>query len=154
MSTRVAAAKSPKPAKIDLPFADDAEIAVMVELFEQCRWPYERWTHRAHLALAVHYLSRHPYEDALALVRANIQMYNRTCGDADGYHETITVLFLRRVARALAERHDGDTFVAVVDRLCRCCDMRWLLRYYSPGRLRSAAAKASWLEPDLRPLDF
>ena len=39
--------------KRDIPFGSDAEILEMVERFEQCRWPSERWTHRAHLAVAV-----------------------------------------------------------------------------------------------------
>ena len=44
------------PAKTDPPFTSDAEIAELVRLFESCELPGERWTHRAHLAVAASYL--------------------------------------------------------------------------------------------------
>src|SRR5687767_10729265 len=84
-----------KVVKIDIPFTDDAEIATLVEQFEQSRWPYERWTHRAHLAVAAFYLRTLPLAEATERMRFHIQQYNRTCGDPNGYHETITVLFMR-----------------------------------------------------------
>jgi hypothetical protein len=38
--------------KIDVPFKSDDEITQLVARFESCTWPYERWTHRAHIAIA------------------------------------------------------------------------------------------------------
>ncbi len=137
----------------DIPFATDAEIETFVVRFEACEWPYERWTHRAHLALAVVYLRRYPPGEALAQVRAAIQRYNKACGDPNGYHETITVLFMRRVNWALHYELTG-TLVQLVDGLYKRCTLDWLLRYYSRECLWSAAARAGWIEPDLCPLDF
>ncbi len=143
-----------KRPKHDLPFANDAEIAVLVGQFENCTWPYERWTHRAHLAVAVTYLRDNSFEAAVQRMRESICRYNRTCGDPTGYHETITLLFLRRIARRLRDIGSGASSAAIVDELVRDCDMHWPLAYYSKERLWSPEARATWVEPDLRPLDF
>ncbi len=143
-----------KREKIDVPFASDAEVAEMVALFEACEWPYARWTHRAHLGVALVYLRALPFDEALARARRHIPLYNRARGDPNGYHETVTVLFLRRVHRYLRDRPGPLSLAAAVEELAAACDMRWPLRYYSPERLWSAEARAGWLEPDLRPLDF
>jgi hypothetical protein len=138
--------------KLDIPFQSDEEIAVLVEMFEECRWPYVLWTHRAHLAVAVHYLRRLPFPDAVDRARQHIRLYNQTCGDGDGYHETITVLFMRLVAAHLEDHCSSEA--NLVDELCPNHGVQWLLRYYSPERLWSAEAKARWVEPDLQRLDF
>ena len=131
--------------------ATDADVADLVTRFEACTLPYPNWTHRAHLAVAVSYLRRLPFPAALDRVRENIQRYNRTCGTPDGYHETITVVFLRAVA-AYLERHPDAGAAAAVAELAATCDMAWVARHYSADRLESG--KADWAEPDLRDLDF
>jgi hypothetical protein len=140
--------------KIDLPFVSDAEVVEMVALFERCEWPYPRWTHRAHLGVALCYLQAYPFDTALARVRHHIPLYNRTCGDPSGYHDTITVLFMRRARRYLQVHAGHVSLAAAVEELAAACDMRWPLRYYSPERLWSAEARAGWVGPDRRPLDF
>lgn len=137
-------------AKIDVPFTSDAEIEQLVELFESCRLPYERWTHRSHLAVAFRNVQRYPFPDALERVRTGIQRYNNTQGDGTGYHETITVFYMQRAARAVQQQHP-------LHELVNDAATRWtmatLLEYYSPERLWCEAARTSWLEPDRRPLD-
>lgn len=125
----------------------------MVEAFEQCRWPYAQWTHRAHLGVALCYLRQLAFDAALARCRHHIQLYNRTCGDPDGYHETITVLFMKRVALYLGD-HPGATLRQSIEDLAATCNLPWLLSYYSGDLLWSAAARGGWVEPDVRPLDF
>jgi hypothetical protein len=80
-------------------------------------------------------------------------MYNRTRGDPAGYHETITVVFMRLVARELATAGPGEV-VNVVNDLTARCTVSWLYQYYSPERLWSAEARAGLVAPDLRPLEF
>ncbi|MDZ4755138.1 MAG: hypothetical protein SGJ11_11680 [Phycisphaerae bacterium] len=144
--------------KIDEPFASDDEILNMVAEFEECRWPYERWTHRSHLAVAVFYLSWLSYPEALKRIRQSIQNYNRAVGDAQGYSETLTVLFLRKVdAHMRAAAHEGrpqSRLIDMVEELVRVADARWPLLYYSEARLASPEARAGWVDPDLRQLDF
>lgn len=140
--------------KIDHPYSTDAEVAETVLQFEACELPYPRWTHRAHLAVALTYLTAHPFDEALVRIRHHIGLYNRTCGDPTGYHETITVLFLRRVAQYLRQTTGPVSLAAAVEELAATCDMRWPLRHYSPERLWSAEAKAGWVEPDRESIAF
>src|SRR5262249_61052939 len=143
-----------KREKIDRPFASDAEVVEMVALFERCEWPYPRWTHRAHIGVALCYLNTYAFDTALIRIRHHISLYNRTCGDPAGYHETLTMLFLRRVCRYLQD-HSGDMpLAAAIEQLAASCDMHWPLQYYSPERLWSSEARAGWVEPDRRELDF
>ncbi|MGE3780178.1 MAG: hypothetical protein AB7F89_23515 [Pirellulaceae bacterium] len=140
--------------KQDRPLHDDREIAALVEQFENCTWPYERWNHRAHLAVGLFYARTLSYDIALNRLREHIQRYNRTCGDPAGYHETLTVLFLRRIYACRELVAGREPLHASVDVLTRQFPLAWTYQYYSRERLWSDAARASWLEPDLRPLDF
>jgi len=140
--------------KLDIPFQSDTEIVEMVEQFEQCQWPYERWTHRAHLGVAATYLQRFPFDLALQRVRHHIQQYNQKCGDPNGYHETVTILFMRKIRSYLQGQTPDTSLTAAVDSLTQECNKQWLLKYYTAERLWSSEAKRSWLEPDLQMLDF
>src|SRR5436190_12331793 len=137
--------------KLDIPFRTDAEILDLVTQFEACRWPYERWTHRAHLAVAAVYLKRVSFSDALTRIRQNIQTYTHP-HNPGGYHETITVLFMSLVSAYLRENGYGQTLTATVDQLFHLYDMKTPLEFYSPARLWSADAKEKWIEPDLKAL--
>lgn len=49
------------------------ELESLVRRFEDCTLPREEWTHRAHLAIAVWYLSHLPREVATERIRMGIQ---------------------------------------------------------------------------------
>jgi hypothetical protein len=139
-------------AKPDPPFTSDAEIAELVRLFESCQLPRARWTHRAHLAVAATYLRSYPLPDAIDRARTHIRRYNASRGNHTGYHETVTVLFMRLVAR---EFEAGPPDLAgFVNGLAGRFPVAWLDTYYAKDRLWSAEARAGFVEPDLRPLDF
>jgi len=140
--------------KIDFPFTSDTEVVDMVAAFEACTWSYPRWTHRAHLGVALCYLRDYPFDRALERIQYHIPLYNRTCGDPSGYHNTITVLFMRRVARYLQDNPECLSIVVAIEELNHICDIQWLLQYYSPEHLWSIEAKTIWVEPDRQPLDF
>ena len=143
----------PTRTTIDTPLACAADLDDLVAGFEACNWPYERWTHRAHLAVATAYLVRYPLDEATDRARAGIQRYNTLRGSGTGYHETITVLFMRLVARELTVARPVD-LAAFVNDLADRFRVDALLVYYSRDRLFSPAAVAGFAEPDLRPLDF
>ena len=138
--------------KVDRPFASDAEIDEMARLFESCELPGERWTHPAHLAVAATYLGRYPLSEATDRARAHIRRYNESRGKLTGYHETITVVFMRLVAREKIQSQ--CTRAELVNDLAARCRVDWLLGYYSRDRLWSAEARAEFIPPDFRPLDF
>ncbi|HJZ91204.1 MAG TPA: hypothetical protein VKE40_10045 [Gemmataceae bacterium] len=139
--------------KVDHPFTSDAEIAELVRLFESCELPGERWTHRAHLAVAATYVRAYPFGDATDRAREHIRRYNESRGNRTGYHETITVLFMRLVARDLGVARPV-TLAGFVNDLASRYRVGWLFGYYSHDRLWSPAARAAFILPDLRPLDF
>lgn len=143
----------PRRETIEPALATDADVAALVAAFEECSLPYQNWTHRAHLAIAVSYLKTLPFPAALDRVRERIQLYNHTRGSGTGYHETITVLFVRAVADYLS-RHSTAGPAAAVAALGAEYDMAWVRRHYSAERLESAGAKTGWVEPDVRPLEF
>lgn len=138
--------------KPDQPFRSDAEVADLVRLFESCELPGARWTHRAHLAVAASYLRCYPLSEATDRARTHIRRYNESRGNLTGYHETVTVLFLRLVARELESR--PPALWEFVNDLAGRYPTDWLLGYYTRDRLWSDLTRATFVEPDLRPLDF
>jgi hypothetical protein len=143
----------------DRPFASDEELEAVVSGFENGSLPKARWTHRVHLAVGLVYCDRMPAPVALALLRERIRRYNVASGGENtstaGYHETITRFYVYIVRRFIAEsREDEGTLAGRANRLFQRFGARDLpRRYYSEARLFSVEARASWVEPDLRPLD-
>ena len=143
-----------KTVKAELPLTNDAEVRSLVERFEQRTLPYEHWTHRAHLAVAISYVQQFSFDDALTRIRNNIQTYNRECGDPNGYHETITVAFLKKISAEHASERSKPTIHEEVARVAQICTIEWLHSYYSKDVLSSADAKIGWIPPDLADADF
>jgi hypothetical protein len=138
------------------PFRSDQEALDLCREFSAGRLPKAAWTHRAHLTVALWYLNRLPTRDALSAIRAGIQEHNRAVGTPNtptsGYHETITVLYVRVVASYLRDR-DHSSFVEMCNRLYDELGGRELpFRYYSRDRLGSTEARLGFIEPDLDPL--
>ena len=140
-------------AKTDVVFGSDLEIEEFVRQFEEGRWPYEHWTHRAHLALGVWALRRWAFDDAASRVRQAIRNYNQVAGDPNGYHETLTLFFMRKIQLFLDDWPRTATECEAIERLAAICGKAAMLAHYSPERLWSVEARLRWLEPDLAPLD-
>ncbi len=139
--------------RIDRRFEREAEVVDLVEHFEACELPIEQWTHRAHLAVATWYVRQYSFDDALNRIRERINQYNNLVGDGNGYHETLTQLFMRKVAQFHA-RNPTLSMVDTIDELFNVCQKDWLSRYYSSDVLMSADARARFVDPDRQPLDF
>src|ERR1041384_547432 len=81
-------------------------VARLVCEFEACTLARERWTHEAHLTVGLWYLMQHEEAEATRLIRAGIKRYNQACGiaqtETSGYHETITLFYVRVIRRYLA----------------------------------------------------
>jgi hypothetical protein len=143
-----------KAIKEELPLASDDEILEAVSLFETCSLPYKHWTHRAHLAVAIRYAWQYDYDTALQRIRIAISHFNNLCGHPDGYNETVTVMFLKKVFAETAGKQADSTMQEELERLSNLCTMDWLAAYYSKGLIGSERAKSHWVEPDLKRLDF
>ena len=143
----------PKPNEL---YQTDEEAEGIVRRFESCELPPAEFNHREHLLVALCYLLRMGEEDALKRVRAGIDAYVAAHGiNPSLYHETITAFWMKRV-RAYLTRARADAGLAdLVNGLAaECGSSRLIFDYYSKELIDSEAARRSWVEPDLRPLDF
>jgi hypothetical protein len=105
--------------------------------------------------VALWYLSRLPQEEALARMREGLLRFISHYGES-GYHETMTVFWLRAVRGFLDQSGaDARSLADQANRLAKAVgDSRLIYDYYSQERLKCAAAREGWIEPDLKPLDF
>lgn len=140
-------------------FPGDAAIRRIGEGLLSRSLPRSDWTHEAHLAATAWLILERPdvapERDLPAIIRA----YNESVGgvndDSQGYHETITLVSIRAVRRALA-RSEGRGLCERVNALLQSEEGRrdWPLRFYSADRLFSREARLGWVEPDLAKLSF
>lgn len=133
----------------------DAEIEELVRGFEDCTLPKTRWTHHAHLTVALWYLRRHPREEAARRMRDGIRRYNHSVGGSPtAYHETITLAWLAVIGRFLGAAERAESDAELTRQLVAACgDRDHLLRYYSRAALFSEDARQRWVPPDLRAID-
>lgn len=119
--------------------------------------PKSEWTHEAHLAACAWLLLERPDITLESELPGIISRYNEAVGgvndDRQGYHETLTQLYIRGVREFLDNCRQRDLLDAVNALLASAIAPRdWPLRHYSRDRLFSVAARRGWVEPDLAPL--
>jgi hypothetical protein len=135
-------------------FADDAAIRHVGEGLLTRSLPKEQWTHEAHLASCLWLLTERPDVLPERDLSAIIRTYNIATGgvndDIQGYHETLTQLYIRGVRAFLAVAPLGSLTERVNALLASELAPRdWPLRFYSREVLFSVAARRGWVEPDL-----
>jgi len=139
-------------------FASDAEIARLGERFLARALPKAEWTHEAHLATTTWLLLRRPDIDVDEELPDLIRRYNESVGgvnsDSEGYHETITRVFLAGVRLFLSEADESEPLHELVNELLLSPMGRrdWPLRFYSRERLLSVEARRNFVSPDLAAL--
>ena len=136
------------------PFSSAAAIRRVGAGLLDCSLPKSAWTHEAHLAACTWLLLERadvvPERDLPGIIRA----YNVAVGvvndDTQGYHETLTQLYIRAVRSFIADDPAGGLLETVNALLASDLGRRdWPLTRYSPARLFSAAARRAWTDPDL-----
>jgi hypothetical protein len=118
--------------------------------FEDCT--LEDFRHRDHVRLAWVCLREHGWDGALERVRAGIRRFATHHGAARKYHETMTVAWLALVAAAMDAAPEAAGFDELLAAEPRLLDTKALDEHYTAGLLASERARASWVEPDLRPI--
>ena len=137
-------------------FADDASVRHVGEGLLARSLPRAEWTHEAHLAACTWIVLERPDLRPERDLPGLIRRYNESVGGVNdatqGYHETITQVFIRAVRRSLAG--SSGTLCDRVNALLRAPEGKrdWPLRFYSRERLFSVEARLGWVEPDLAPL--
>lgn len=131
-----------------------AEIAALIERFENCTVNAAEWTHAAHLTAAAWYVLHHDLPEAINKMRAGILRLNEAHGtpntETRGYHETLTVFWVRRAADFFGAVKDENLSIETINEfIARHADSRLPLGFYSAEVLFSPAARARFVAPDL-----
>ena len=95
------------------------EIESLIAAFESCTLPRSEWDHHAHLTVTLWYLTRYSEAEATNLIRDRIQHYNKVNGiqttNDSGYHETITLFWIRIISRYLSIAGKDFSIVDIVN---------------------------------------
>ncbi len=135
-------------------FHDDASIVAIGEGLLSATLPREAWTHEAHLAACTWLVRDRPDIDIRRELPSIIAAYNVSVGgvndDTQGYHETITQVYIAGVKAHLMEAvNDMLLYEAVNALLLSERGKRdWPLRFYTRELLFSAQARRAFVEPD------
>ena len=136
-------------------YNSEDEIAAVVQGFESCTTAASDFTHRAHVTVAVWYLSRGSIAEALEQMRASLfRFLDYHQVDRMKYHETLTVFWLKLVRQQMDEQDTADSLLDLTNELLEILGSAAVVHdYYSQERLWSDEARRKWLEPDRRQLD-
>lgn len=132
------------------------EIDKLIVGFNTHTLPKEEWTHSAHLIVALWYVKYFGEKMAGKELNRRISAYNAAIGgvnsDMEGYHETITLTWIRIVDQFL--KVHSATFEAMALKLTSVEFTRnnHPLNFYSKEVLDSVTARKSWVEPDVKPI--
>ncbi|HEY1402870.1 MAG TPA: hypothetical protein VGB05_01950 [Pyrinomonadaceae bacterium] len=133
----------------------DREVEELVESFESCAVAPAEFDHGAHLTVALWYLSHLPYAAAAGRMRDGLLRYTGHNNAEGAYNETLTIFWLKLVHHFLV-RTDARRPLAerINELLTSYSSSKFAFEYYSRELIQTVEAKASWVEPDLKPLDF
>lgn len=137
--------------------SDDAVVRIGEGLLARTL-PRADWTHEAHLAATLYLVSRCADIDLDEELPGMIRSYNEHVGgvndDRQGYHDTITRVFLHGVRLFLSEADPDAPLHKLVNELLLSPMGRrdWPLRFYSAERLFSVSARRRFVPPDLAAL--
>ncbi|MEG4500934.1 hypothetical protein QUB05_12235 [Microcoleus sp. F10-C6] len=134
------------------------EIDSLIHAFQECNLSRSQWTHEAHLTVALWYLCYDSDQEAINAIRNGIKRYNSVQGiettKNSGYHETLTLFWVRTIRRYLADESQNRSIVHLANGLiAKYADRTLPFRYYTRDRLMSWEARNSWVEPDLKSLE-
>ena len=135
------------------------EIDSLIHAFQECNLSRSQWTHEAHLTVALWYLFYDSEQEAINAIRNGIKRYNSVQGieatKDSGYHETLTLFWVRTIRRYLAEESQNRSIVHLANGLiAKYADRTLPFSYYTRDRLMSSEARINWVEPDLRALEL
>lgn len=138
----------------------EPELTELVAAFLAGTLPREQWTHAAHLSVGawhVHHLGENAALDTLRLAIRKLNTAHGTRNtSASGYHETITVAYVRLISAFFATFPADVSLAQRVSALLESplAERTALFRFWSKASLMSPQARAAWVPPDLMPLDI
>lgn len=137
---------------MEIYYKTDDEIRALVSAFEACSFHPSEFRHYQHLTVALWYVWHLSLDEASVKMTKGIRRLAETYGKM-GYHETITLFWLRIVANFVAEHRRKTSLTAIANALIDSCNDKDLIgQFYSAELLATDKAKAEWVEPDLKAL--
>ena len=118
--------------------------------FEQAHLP--QFTHRDHIHMAWIYLRVKGWDEGCRVIRNGLKHFALAHGQADKYHETITMFWAHLVEYHRLQSPDIDDFDTFVDSYPLLLDKTLLNRHYSHETLASLDARTDYIQPDLVPM--
>ena len=136
-------------------FANDAAIVRIGEGLLDHSLPKQDWTHEAHLAACLWLLRDRPdivpERDLPLIIRSFNEAKGGVNDDRQGYHETLTQLYIQGVRAFMADVSPEIGLTAAVNALLQSDKGRrdWPLTIYRRETLFSVTARREWVAPDL-----
>ena len=130
------------------------ELDDLAARFIACRLTREEWTHLAHLRVGAWHVHHSGADAALASLSERIRKLNEHHGTPNtatsGYHETITIAYVRLIDAFLAGFGADIALSARVEALTsgRLAVKNLLLDFWSREALFSERARSTWVPPD------
>lgn len=127
-------------------------LKAFISKFENKSLPKNKWTHEAHFVVSLWYSYYHGVSEALEKVREFIKSYNLATGventEFDGYHETITWLYLDTTKKFI-EENSNLSIIELLDKLLNSeiIDRNYPLKFYDFDTLMSKEARLSLIKP-------
>jgi hypothetical protein len=135
----------------------EENLTAFLAAFECHTLPKTAFTHAAHVTVAACYLHASDAGEVLPKMRAAISSFNESVGGANtetaGYHETLTVFWLRLVEDLLRQNSPASHLASAQLAVATFGESRGLHKdYYSGDVVTDRRARREWVEPDLQPL--
>ena len=133
------------------------EIKSLIQQFDNRPLPLEKWTHQAHLIVALWYIKKYNIAEATCLLRSGIISYNVAVGTkntpSSGYHETITLFWIILINK-FVENHKGLKISKLTELFLnsRFAEKTIFFEFYTKDTLFSTEARANWVAPDIKPI--
>ncbi len=140
----------------ELPDTRD-EIDDFIAAFEARTLPRERWTHGAHLLTGACYVHDLGEEAAANRMRERVAAYNLAVGGQNtataGYHETVTVFWIKLLARTLEQWRPIERVAFARRAVAEFEPRRGIFaEFYDFDVVASMDAGRTWIAPSLKTL--
>lgn len=117
-------------------------------------WPADRpFHHYDHLRVAWLVVERHGPELACEIVGDRLRQMAAAQGKAPLYNETMTRFWIRLIAH-VREKGRPSTVDEAIEQAPMLLDKHLAQRHWSRTLMFGPVARATWVEPDLRPIPF
>lgn len=136
----------------------EEEFEFVIENFNNKTLPKQKWTHNAHLIVALWHNSNFAFEEALGLVRSKIKEYNSAIGtpntENSGYHETLTIFWMISTNNFLITQTENNLVESLNNYITINSIKNLPLDYYDKELLLSPEARKRWINGNLKSIEL